>query len=49
MRNQAGTHPNVNEAIHRRAHELADEAPSVTSEQMVVLKAVFSDRSGGGG
>ena len=46
MRNTAGTHPNVNEAIHRRARDLADQAP-LTGEQMVLLKAVFSHRSGG--
>jgi hypothetical protein len=36
------------DAIRRRARELADEAPPLTSEQMVLLKAVFSHRSGGG-
>ena len=46
MRNTAGTHPNVNKAIHRRTRDLADQAP-LTSEQMVVLKAVLSQRSGG--
>ena len=47
MRNKAGTHPNVHVAIHRRARELADQAP-LTAEQMVLLKAVFSHREGGG-
>ena len=46
MRNKAGTHPNVHEAIHRRPRELADQAP-LTSEQIVLLKAVFSHTSGG--
>ena len=45
MRNKAGTHPNVHVAIHLRARELADQAP-LTPEQMVLLKAVFSHRSG---
>ena len=49
MRNKAGTHPNVHVAIQRRARELADQAPPLTSEQMVLLKAVFSHPSGGGG
>ena len=48
MRNKAGTHPNVHVAIHRRARELADQAPPLTSEQMVLLKAVFSHREDGG-
>ena len=48
MRNTAGTHPNVHVAIHRRARELADQAPPFTAEQMVLLKAVFSHRTGGG-
>jgi hypothetical protein len=30
------------DAIHRRARELADQAPPLTSEQMVLLRAVFS-------
>ena len=48
MRNTAGTHPNVHEAIHRRTRELADQAPPLTSEQMILLKAVFSHQSGEG-
>ena len=48
MRNKAGTHPNVHEAIHRRTRELADQAPPLTSDQMVLLKAVFSHRKDGG-
>ena len=39
----------VREAIQQRARELADLAPPLTPEQMVLLKAVFSHRSGGGG
>jgi hypothetical protein len=37
------------EAIQQRARELADLAPPLTSEQIVLLKAVFSHREGGGG
>ena len=37
------------QAIERRARELADQAPPLTAEQMVLLKAVFSHTSGGGG
>ena len=48
MRNKAGTHPNVHEAILRRPRELADHGPAVTAEQMVRLKAVFSHLEGGG-
>jgi hypothetical protein len=47
MRNTAGTRPSVYVAIHPCARERADQAPP-TSEQMVLLKAVFSHRSGGG-
>jgi hypothetical protein len=36
------------DAIHRRARELADLAPPLTSEQMVLLKSVFSHRTDGG-
>ena len=36
------------DAIRRRARELADQAPPFTAEQMVLLKAVFSHRAGGG-
>ena len=39
----------VRAAIEQRARELADQAPPLTSEQVVLLKAVFSHRSGGGG
>ena len=49
MRNKAGTHPNVNVTIHRRARELADEASSLTSEQIVLLRSIFVNRAGGGG
>jgi hypothetical protein len=35
-------------AIRRRARELADQAPPLTSEQLVLLKAVFSHRKDGG-
>jgi hypothetical protein len=49
MGNKAGTRPNVHEAIQQRARELADQAPPLTSEQLVLLKAVFSRQSGGGG
>ena len=31
--------------VHR---ELADDAPALTTEQMILLRAVFSHRSGGG-
>ena len=48
MRNKAGTHPNVHEAIHRRARELADQGPPLTGEQVVLLNAVFSHRKDGG-
>jgi hypothetical protein len=34
------------DAIRRRARELADDAPPLTSEQMVLLKSVFSHQSG---
>ena len=37
------------QAIERRARELADQAPPLTAEQVVLLKAVFGHRSGGGG
>ena len=37
------------EAIQQRARELADQAPPLTSEQLVLLKAVFSHTSRGGG
>ena len=36
----------VREAIRRRARELADQAPPLTHEQVVLLKAVFSHRRG---
>ena len=36
------------DAIRRRARELADQAPPLTPEQMVLLKAVFRHQSGGG-
>ena len=36
------------DAIHRRTRELANQAPPLTSEQMVLLKAVFRQESGGG-
>jgi hypothetical protein len=49
MRNTAGTQPNVDVAIHPRARERADLVPPLTAEQMVLLKAVFSHTSGGGG
>ena len=39
----------VRAAIQQRARELADDAPALTTEQMVLLRAVFSHRSGGGG
>jgi hypothetical protein len=38
----------VRGAIELRARELADLAPPLTSQQMVLLKAVFSHREGGG-
>jgi hypothetical protein len=38
----------VREAIQQRARELADQAPPLTSEQMILLRAVFRQRSGGG-
>lgn len=38
----------VREAIQQRARELADLAPPLTSEQMILLRAVFRQRSGGG-
>ena len=47
MRNKAGTHPNVHEAIHRRPRELADQAPSLNPRQMTLLNAVFSHLEGG--
>ena len=37
------------EAHQQRARELADEAGPLTSEQMVLLKGVFSHMSRGGG
>jgi len=49
MRNKAGTHPNVHEAIHRRTRELADQAPPLTPEQLALLEVVFRHESGGGG
>jgi hypothetical protein len=39
----------VREAIQQRARELADQALPLTSEQMVLLKAIFSHTSRGGG
>ena len=48
MRNTAGTHPSVHVAIHPCTRERADLAPPLTSEQMVLLKAVFSHRKHGG-
>ena len=47
MRNTAGTHPDVHVAIHPCARERADLAPP-TAEQMILLKAVFIRRAGGG-
>ena len=38
----------VRAAIQERARELADLAPPLISEQMILLKAVFSHTSGGG-
>ena len=38
----------VRAAIEQRARELADQAPPLTSEQMILLKAVFSHQSGEG-
>jgi hypothetical protein len=35
-------------AIRRRAHQLADAAPSLTPEQVVVLRSIFAVRAGGG-
>ena len=45
----ASSENGVPEAIQQRARELADQAPPLTSEQLVLLKAVFSHTSGGGG
>jgi len=39
----------VREAIQQRARDLADLAPPLTSEQLILLKAVFSHTSRGGG
>jgi hypothetical protein len=39
----------VRKAIHRRARELADQAPPLNAQQIVLLRAVFGYRSGGGG
>ena len=36
-------------AIEQHARELADLAPPLTSEKILLLKAVFSHQSGGGG
>ena len=38
----------VREAIQQCARELADLAPPLTGEQVVLLRAVFSHQSGGG-
>ena len=38
----------VRAAIEQRARELADLAPPLTGEQVVLLRAVFSHQSGGG-
>ena len=48
MRNKAGTHPNVHEAIHRAPASWRIRRPAFTAEQMILLKAVFSHREGGG-
>ena len=39
----------VRAAIQQRVRDLADLAPPLTSEQLVLLKAVFNHTSGGGG
>jgi hypothetical protein len=36
------------DAILRRARELADEAPSLTSEQIMLLRSIFVNRAGRG-
>ena len=38
----------VREAIQQCARELADQGPAFNAEQMILLRAVFSHRSGGG-
>jgi hypothetical protein len=34
-------------AIRRRAKELADQAPSPTAQQVVLLRSIFANRAGG--
>jgi hypothetical protein len=34
-------------AIQRRARELADQAPPLTAQQVLLLRAVFAKRAGG--
>ncbi len=36
-------------AIRRRAQELADQAPPLTAQQVLVLRAIFANRAGGDG
>ena len=48
-RPSASSESGVRAAIQQRARELADDAPALTTEQMVLLRAVFSHRSWGGG
>jgi hypothetical protein len=36
-------------AIRRRAQELADQAPALTAQQVLLLRAIFANRAGGDG
>ena len=47
-RSFASSENGVRAAIQPRARELADQGPAFTAEQMILLRAVFSDREGGG-
>ena len=34
-------------AIRRRAKELADQAPPLTAQQVLLLRSIFANRAGG--
>lgn len=34
-------------SIRRRAKELADQAPPLTSQQVLLLRSIFANRAGG--
>jgi|KBSSwiStaDraftv2_1062776.scaffolds.fasta_scaffold3437353_1 hypothetical protein len=36
-------------SIRRRAKELADQAPPLTAQQVLLLRAIFANRAGGDG